>query len=422
MTEPRTFSSTNPYAKSFHAFSTSTEVAIESPLLHKGGAPPAVSIPPRLSSKRYSLQSSGNPQKRTSTPSPVDPSRSVKPGNTRWPTLNTPISPIVLDKSAAERKQEYFTFSSCTPTTQSQCGSIDSTSTRGTADGLSTNDETILGDEGTIRVKHLSWHPSNPGAGPTLRISAEADAVLLGRDESIPTVPALLESVSENTSQERSLDLSVAQLDYQAPYPSSCSPSAAPSNPARSTPSQADACRSDPVCPRQASDCGDAQRFEHSTVDNTLKIRAKRSFRKIFHRQDSKSVPQPAEKHDSKRSSVTGSALAQRIKKSANLSKVSLTRPSSNKPNVKHEPTILSEDSNAPDKETNNEAALYTSEADANTTSLPPVPVATYETATIVHKILDRVTSMATDSPDRLCGLEIAEVCLTILVHCNLLL
>jgi hypothetical protein len=159
------------------------------------------------------------------------------------------------------------------------------------------------------------------------------------------------------------------------------------------------------------------QRIEQTAADLTLRIEAKRSFRNIFHRRDPKATPQPVRKPDSKRSSVVGSALAQRIKNSTNFSKISLARPSETNSEVKQDVVITSGSAETSGKETDRQAALTAIESDAADAPLQIAPTAHYDTATVIHKILDRVTSMGVDSPDRLYGLEVAEVCLTLHTH-----
>jgi hypothetical protein len=59
------------------------------------------------------------------------------------------------------------------------------------------------------RVKRLSWHSSasgsSSGTGPILTISADADAVILGQDDSIPQVPAIPTVLPERSPPPRSL-------------------------------------------------------------------------------------------------------------------------------------------------------------------------------------------------------------------------
>lgn len=212
MMEPRALSPTNPYAKSFHAFSTDANVAIDSPLAHKQQVLPAVAIPPRISSKRSFLPS---PDTMTDEV-PTQPSasiRSVKPGCTKWPML------VAADQAAKAQatdetsdNNQYLTteLEHSEPAsfdganiTQSHYGSIDSISTWSLAAGSSLDDEAEANYEGTVRVKCLSWHSSNPESGPTLRISADADAVILGRDDFVTAVPALPEHMLQKPLQER---------------------------------------------------------------------------------------------------------------------------------------------------------------------------------------------------------------------------
>lgn len=198
---PRRFGSMNPYVKPFHAFSTDSYIATDIPLPHKQQNLPAVAIPPRISSKRPSPDI-------TADELPTRSSASIpaaRLGCTKWPIL------AVTDKTAqTQETDEACENEHCyTPVpehneliliggangTQSNYGSFDSISTRSLAAGSSLGEEAEIKHEGSIRVKHLSCHSSNTESGPILRISADADAVLLGRRHSIPAVPALPEDV-----------------------------------------------------------------------------------------------------------------------------------------------------------------------------------------------------------------------------------
>jgi hypothetical protein len=202
----------NPYAKSFHAYSTDSNAAMETPLIHKQQTLPAIVIPPRISSKHESLPSPDTAVEETTTR--LSNSLLAKPGCTKWPAL--PVTEETTKGQADDKafgKGHCLTASpdkiECAPfdgadVTQSHYGSIDSVSTWSLAAGLSLDDEADVNYEGSVQVKRLSWHSSNPGRGPTLRISADADAVLLGRDESIPAVPAVLEHMPRKSSQQRS--------------------------------------------------------------------------------------------------------------------------------------------------------------------------------------------------------------------------
>ncbi|XPS79879.1 hypothetical protein M3J09_011849 [Ascochyta lentis] len=607
MTEPRTFSSMNPYAKSFHAFSTNTEAAIDSPLAYKRSNPIVMSIPPRTSSKRGYLPLSDTTHDEVFIPHISDPSRSVKPGSIKWPILETATEIVSIEKPSAkepgdqeqqcpaEAMSSGSAFSGPMSAAGSHYGSIDGISMSSLVAGPSLSDESEVDYEGSVRVKRLSWHSSNPNSGPTLRISAEADAVILGRDVLIPAVPALPRHVPERASQERSLSTLAghfpkqilvkmiprtgsrsltpssgeiegndskpvkvtpirsmqpprkpstknlskgstspfalvpagvgkdepvgdtlphesgslfkvlqedkAEVEHQNPNEThqhsyeagnysttiqvqatqkavqmlatdgetplsatqkrlpmtwmkfksatttaensqtksrktSLLPSAAerfnnraldstnfPPSPASSDLEQSDPPHTGAHHPDlsglramiespHANDC--REEFQHSgqnVADVDLKIKAKRSFRNIFHRRDLKPKLQPAKKQDSKRSSVAGSVLTQRIRDSTNFSKTSLARPPDTNAEVEQSIAIALSNRKV-GKESNRKAALSALDPGSLDTFPQPTPIAQYDTATVLHNILDRVTSMRVDSPDRLRGLEIAEAVL----------
>jgi hypothetical protein len=70
-------------------------------------------------------------------------------------------------------------------------------------------------DDRSIRLRRLSWHSANSDVddnasagvdiGPVLRISADADAVILGTGDSIPEVPSIPTVVPGRLAQSRSL-------------------------------------------------------------------------------------------------------------------------------------------------------------------------------------------------------------------------
>lgn len=221
--------------------------------------------------------------------------------------------------------------------------------------------------------------------------------------------------------------LSVEQFNHRASTPSTRSPSSASSNLARSIPSQVASRRPGPsrlgvtVESLQASDCSeDAQAHEQEGASTALMIKAKRSFRNIFLRRTPKSTPQPAKKHDSKHSSVAGNTLAQRIRNSTNFSKVSLAKPFAIKQEIEQGSVLRPTDNGTIEQEISRQAALSVLESGLPNMAPLPASVTQYDTATVVNNILDRVTTMGEDSPDRLRGLEIAEVCLT-LIACSVL-
>ncbi|KAF1926227.1 uncharacterized protein M421DRAFT_94085 [Didymella exigua CBS 183.55] len=207
MPVPRVFSPANPYAKSFHAFSTDANMAIDSPIAHKQQALPAVAIPPRISSKRNSLPSPDTAVDELLTP-PSASVRPAQPGCTKWPILaaaEESAKPRVTEE-ACENKQclnsepedNGLVCFDGADTTKSKYGSIDSVSTWSFAAESSLDNEAEIDYEGAVCVKRLAWHSSSLESGPTLRISADADTVILGRDDSIPAVPALSEHMLQS--------------------------------------------------------------------------------------------------------------------------------------------------------------------------------------------------------------------------------
>jgi hypothetical protein len=224
MTEPRIFSPMDPYAKSFHAISTDASVAIDSPLAHKQRSLPAIAIPPRTSSKRSSLLSPDI----TAGESPTQPSASLRPaqsGYTKWPifaaadeTSKSQVTDRASESDACftaePENNESVSFDGAN-VTRSHYGSIDSVSTWSLAAGSSLDNEAKVNYEGSVRVRRVSSHSSNPESGPTLRISADADAVLLGRDNSIPPVPTLPEHVLQQSFHEHSIGILPGRVTKQ---------------------------------------------------------------------------------------------------------------------------------------------------------------------------------------------------------------
>lgn len=167
----------------------------------------------------------------------------------------------------------------------------------------------------------------------------------------------------------------------------------------------------------------DAETTELSAVDDTLRAKAKRSFRHIFHQRNPTVPSRPDSKHVPKRSSITGSALAQRFQDSTKLSNVSLTRPVVASPASNLSITVSSDSMEPSGERTGSCAVLSAPEPRLAKPHSFTEPATKYDTATVVHKILDRVTSLREESPDRLRGLEIAEVCLALrsytALHCE---
>lgn len=153
-----------------------------------------------------------------------------------------------------------------------------------------------------------------------------------------------------------------------------------------------------------------SQPAERSIENMSLRVKAKRSFRNIFQRRRSTKRSPPDEKQESKRSSITGSVLAQRMMKSANLSKISIVRQPEAKFEAKEDSDTAAKVAEVSERETERRATL--SALESISSEVPPSGrhIHQYDTATVIHKILDHVVSMKEESPDRLRGVEIAEV------------
>ena len=206
-------------AKTFHALSIDTKVAMISSLEPKQETSPSVVIPPRTSSKRNSLPPSCIATDELPTRTSSLSFRPVKPGYTKWPflpadvidrTTDTHINGEHVDKEAKTEDGGPVTMDSANPE-DSNYGSIDTTSTWSLAAGSSLNDEPEVYYEDDVRVKRLSWHSCNSETGPTLKLSADADAVLLGRISSILEVPTMLDQAPGVVAQDCALG-SVARL------------------------------------------------------------------------------------------------------------------------------------------------------------------------------------------------------------------
>jgi hypothetical protein len=151
--------------------------------------------------------------------------------------------------------------------------------------------------------------------------------------------------------------------------------------------------------------------FQQADTDIVQKIKNKRSFREIFHKRETKQKSQPARKPDTKRSSVAGSALAQRIRNSTNFSKAHLPQIPDAKTEAEQDLVTSLDHNGTLEKESSRQATLLTLKLDPPQHHSNAPPASHCDTATIVNNIIDRVTTMSAESPDRLRGLEIAEVC-----------
>jgi hypothetical protein len=150
--------------------------------------------------------------------------------------------------------------------------------------------------------------------------------------------------------------------------------------------------------------------LEQPGEDKRLRVKAKQSLRNIFHRRTPKKKPLQSEKQDSKRSSIAGSILAQRMKKSVNVSKVSIARQLEIKPEIKDDFVTAAKSTEISGREVGRRAALSALES-VPPELLPSVnPNHQHDATKIIHKILDRIISMGENSGGRLRGLEVAEV------------
>lgn len=150
---------------------------------------------------------------------------------------------------------------------------------------------------------------------------------------------------------------------------------------------------------------------KRSTRDAAIRMRAERNIRNIFHRRDLTTMTKPDKTRESKRASANENALAQRVKDSTKVSKTCLPRPlnASSAPSLDPIETLYSLEK--PHMEYQPQSVPSALDSDSKMLPSKPAAFAQYDTAIVVHKILDRVMSMEDSSPDCLQGLEIAEVC-----------
>jgi hypothetical protein len=162
-------------------------------------------------------------------------------------------------------------------------------------------------------------------------------------------------------------------------------------------------------------------KHDKNISEEAAKIKAKRSFRNLFHKRDDKATLKSPRDNSSKRSSITmtGSTIAKRIRNSANFSKTTLYKEAA----PYHEHTQAHE--RVP------KVPTLMPQTPGDACALPPgvatpkveAPSATnLESSHIIGNIIDRVRALPQDSPDRLRGLEIAEVCQTLHNHCQVMI
>jgi hypothetical protein len=137
------------------------------------------------------------------------------------------------------------------------------------------------------------------------------------------------------------------------------------------------------------------------------KVKVKRSIQEIFRKRDIKPDDSCVNRTVSKRSSNAGSTFAQRIKDSTAFSKNNPSR--SLDPASEAQQNIASERGEPLEGDRN--MALSALEAGSSSTVPSPPVQGLTDTAKVINNIVDRVTSMEMSSPDRLRGVEIAEVC-----------
>jgi hypothetical protein len=142
---------------------------------------------------------------------------------------------------------------------------------------------------------------------------------------------------------------------------------------------------------------------------NPKKVKVKRSFQEIFRKLEVKRNEKPANLMLSKRASNAGSTFSQRFKDSTTFSKSNLYKSAELTSETHRDAT--SEKSELFGEEGSRNAALSALEAGSSSPARNSCPPSFNETATVINNIVDRVTSMEKSSPDRLRGVEIAEVC-----------
>lgn len=146
------------------------------------------------------------------------------------------------------------------------------------------------------------------------------------------------------------------------------------------------------------------------------KVKIKRSLRDIFLKRDNKQVerPQPILEHKRSFMTETRSTLAKRLRETRSLSKIHLPRAQESKSSLRsaRQPSFATAKlgSDAASRDANREAALSALEAPASSPTRNGTDYNQYETGMALDRIMNSITKMPADAPDRLGGLEIAEV------------
>jgi cell division ATPase FtsA len=137
---------------------------------------------------------------------------------------------------------------------------------------------------------------------------------------------------------------------------------------------------------------------------SALKIKAKQSFRNLFHKSDTISTESLTNQTEPKRLSIatSGQTLAKRISK--NFSKVHLPKT----------PTDSKSEAQTLDNFTGRKSALASLEGASLSTVSKPYIAQRVNTATVINNIVNQIPTKSANSADRLRTCELAEVCINI--------
>ncbi|KAF2450765.1 hypothetical protein P171DRAFT_439355 [Karstenula rhodostoma CBS 690.94] len=185
-----------------HALTTPDEGALESPLARK------VVVPPRLSSKRAHVPltvTSHESQMVHTVVTAASRRREARTGDAQWPLLNTdgnnPSGMTSLSESDTCMSNAHGVSESMDTYHNANLrrASTHSASSWSQAAGSSIYDDEPHVEEPGYRTKRISDHSSKSEPGPLLRISDEADSILLGK------VPPLPDNTTKSTLRQGSL-------------------------------------------------------------------------------------------------------------------------------------------------------------------------------------------------------------------------
>jgi len=265
--EPRRLSSNNPYANEYHAVSPSSDVAVNSPLARKKSRPVALTIPPRISSKRSSQPLFKRDHTKPDRRPVSEPFDDDKFTSAQWSVPNTgseieslkvssPLSELkvvvasieprtssaelrlgsapsapssILDVPAASRTEHRaLTCDITEPESNPEISIVEALELELFEDDVAHNGSTLsINTEGFVSQswtydstskywsKTLSWRDGQPYTGPILRIHRDADAVLLGKGVAPPEEPEARDQRPERASLGRSLGALAGRLSQQ---------------------------------------------------------------------------------------------------------------------------------------------------------------------------------------------------------------